>query len=82
MPDFSGDDVACIIKHYLSIEETLDKLGGDSPVFDRLWINFIVDRRRKDVSKHDLWMEMTRLRKTGHLPRKQRAARKPKIHDI
>lgn len=81
MPTFGGDDVACLLKHYNEIEETLDQLGGDSPIFQQLWVNFIVDRRRKDVSKHDLWMEMVRLRKTGGLLRKKRAAPKPKTKE-
>jgi hypothetical protein len=77
MPEFSGDDVACIIKHYLAIPETLDHIGGFNPVFRQLWVNFI-DRRRKDVDENALWHEMVRLRKTGVLPRKERAAKRPK----
>jgi hypothetical protein len=76
MPEFSGDDVACLIKHYQAIPEAIDTIGGFSPIFKRLWINFIVDRRRKDVDENDLWHEMLRLRKQGLLPRKNRIARK------
>lgn len=77
MPEFNDQDAAYLIKRYMDIPQSLDSLGF-SPVFEGLWKDFIVDRRRKDVPIYDLWMYMQHLRKTGLLPRKQRAARKTK----
>lgn len=74
MAKFSAEDTATLIKLYVEVDGSLDRLAYKAAFEQSIFMEFVSQQKRTDITKSDVWDYLIDLRKHGRLPRKQRSA--------